>query len=61
MRVLWYFLVSMFFSAFLYWIYSTFRRKKNNRDDSNTEGRIALSDDSWIDEIKKMNPRGNGD
>jgi len=38
-----------------------FGRKRTRRDDSNKEGRIALSDESWLEEMKRMNPKGGKD
>lgn len=35
-----------------------FKRRRGRRDDSNKEGRIALSDEFWLEEIKRLNPKG---
>lgn len=47
--------------ALIWLLFRTIRRRKGRSDDANRYGRIALSDDSWWDQLRKWNPKGSED
>lgn len=58
------FVDALIFGVFVWAVFNgmrRFRRKRGRRDDSNKKGRIALSDESWFEEMKRMNPKGGKD
>lgn len=59
-RFVWFFVILLALYLFSFYLVPLIWRKKREKDTSNAQGRVSLSDESCLeDQIKKMNPKGS--